>query len=45
MSAVRWWSLDELETTEMLFAPSRLPSLVRSLLKEGPPVAPIDAGV
>lgn len=45
MSAVRWWSLDELETTEMLFAPRRLPSLVRSLLDEGPPAAPVDAGV
>jgi hypothetical protein len=45
MSAVRWWSLDELERTEMLFAPRRLPSLVRSLLDEGPPAAPVDVGV
>lgn len=45
MSAVRWWSLDELETTEMLFAPRRLPSLVRSLLDEGPPATPVDVGV
>jgi 8-oxo-dGTP pyrophosphatase MutT (NUDIX family) len=45
MSAVRWWALDELETAEMKFAPRRLPALVRSLLEEGPPAAPIDAGV
>ena len=45
MSAVRWWTLDELETTKALFAPSRLPSLVRSLLEEGPPAVPVDAGV
>jgi 8-oxo-dGTP pyrophosphatase MutT (NUDIX family) len=45
MSAVRWWGLDELETTGMLFAPRRLPSFVRSLLEEGPPASPIDVGV
>jgi 8-oxo-dGTP pyrophosphatase MutT (NUDIX family) len=45
MSAVRWWALDELETTGVLFAPRRLPSLVRSLLEEGPPASPVDAGV
>jgi hypothetical protein len=45
MSAVRWWALDELETAETKFAPRRLPALVRSLLEEGPPAAPIDAGV
>ena len=45
MAAVRWWPLDELETTEAQFAPSRLPSLVRSLLTEGPPVTPVDVGI
>ena len=45
MSAVRWWALDELETAEMQFAPRRLPGLVRTLLEEGPPAAPVDAGV
>jgi hypothetical protein len=45
MSAVRWWSLDELETTEMPFAPRRLPLLVRSLLEDGPPTVPVDVGV
>lgn len=45
MAAVRWWALDELETTGTLFAPRRLPSLVRSLLEEGPPASPVDVGV
>ena len=37
MTAVRWWTLDELEAAETLFAPRRLPALVRSLLEDGPP--------
>jgi ADP-ribose pyrophosphatase YjhB (NUDIX family) len=45
MTAVRWWTLDELEATEALFAPRRLPLLVRSLLREGPPAEPLDVGV
>lgn len=45
MTAVRWWTLDELEATEVLFAPRRLPLLVRSLLREGPPAEPLDVGV
>jgi ADP-ribose pyrophosphatase YjhB (NUDIX family) len=43
--AIRWWTLDELEQTAAAFAPQRLPELVRSLLREGPPPQPIDAGV
>ncbi len=45
MCAVRWWRLDELEAAEPLFAPSRLPSLIRSLLEKGPPATPVDVGV
>ena len=45
MTAVRWWTLDELEAAETVFAPRRLPSLVRSLVEEGLPTQPIDAGV
>ena len=45
MTAVCWWTLDELEAAETEFAPRRLPSLVRSLVEEGPPAQPIDAGV
>jgi 8-oxo-dGTP pyrophosphatase MutT (NUDIX family) len=42
---LRWWTADELEETDATFAPRRLPELLRSLLLEGPPPEPIDAGV
>ena len=45
MTAVRWWTPDELEAAEALFAPRRLPLLVRSLLREGPPAEPLDVGI
>ena len=45
VTAVRWWSLEELEAAEAQFAPSRLPELVRSLVADGPPVEPVDVGV
>lgn len=45
MTAVRWWTLDEMEATEALFAPRRLPLLVRSLLRDGPPAEPLDVGI
>ena len=45
MTAVRWWTLGELEATTTVFAPRRLPLLVRELLLQGPPAEPIDAGV
>jgi 8-oxo-dGTP pyrophosphatase MutT (NUDIX family) len=45
MTAVRWWALDELETATEPFAPSRLPLLVRDLVRHGPPAEPIDVGV
>jgi len=45
MTAVRWWTLDELEAADTLFAPSRLPALVRTLLVDGPPAEPVDVGV
>jgi 8-oxo-dGTP pyrophosphatase MutT (NUDIX family) len=42
---LRWWTQGELAETGVAFAPGRLPELVRQLLDEGPPAAPIDAGV
>jgi len=42
---LRWWTPDELAETVETFAPSRLPGLVRQLLRNGPPEQPIDAGV
>ena len=45
VTAVRWWTLEELEAADALFAPHRLPALVRELLLYGPPPEPIDVGV
>jgi TDG/mug DNA glycosylase family protein len=41
----RWWRLDELEASRELFAPSRLPALLRALVDHGPPPQPVDVGV
>ena len=45
MTAVRWWTLEELETATTRFAPRRLPILLRELLRDGPPASPIDVGL
>jgi 8-oxo-dGTP pyrophosphatase MutT (NUDIX family) len=44
MIAVRWWELDELEATDAVLVPSRLPALVRELVLNGPPPEPLDVG-
>jgi 8-oxo-dGTP diphosphatase len=45
---MRWWTADELAafvaTSDVFFAPRRLPDLYRSLLADGVPAAPIDTG-
>jgi TDG/mug DNA glycosylase family protein len=45
VSEVRWWTLDELERLNSLFAPRRLRSLIRDVLERGAPPEPLDAGV
>ena len=42
---LRWWALAELEEADETFSPRRLPELVRDLVVNGAPLAPIDAGV
>lgn len=42
---VRWWTIEELEASADSFAPRQLPKLLRSLLRDGPPSAPMDVGV
>jgi 8-oxo-dGTP diphosphatase len=42
---LRWWTLAELEAAVEVFAPGRLPELLRSLLRDGPPSVPIETGV
>ena len=45
VAGMRWWTLDELEASDELFAPRRLPELVAALLRDGPPGEPVDVGV
>jgi ADP-ribose pyrophosphatase YjhB (NUDIX family) len=45
LTAVRWWTPDELEAAGTEFAPRRLPLLLRELLLHGPPAEPIDVGI
>jgi double-stranded uracil-DNA glycosylase len=41
---VRWWTAAELASSEVSFAPSRLPELVRDLVRDGAPAEPVDVG-
>ena len=45
VTGMRWWTPTELEASDELFAPRRLPELVASLLRDGPPGEPVDVGV
>jgi ADP-ribose pyrophosphatase YjhB (NUDIX family) len=45
MTGVRWWSLEELEAAGEVFAPRRLPALVRELVLRGPPAEPLEIGL
>ena len=42
---LRWWTQAELDAASETFAPERLPDLVRSLVRDGPPTEPIEVGV
>ena len=45
VTAVRWWTPEELAASAELHAPRRLPELVADLRTHGAPAMPIDAGV
>jgi ADP-ribose pyrophosphatase YjhB (NUDIX family) len=45
VSGVRWWTRDELAQSAAVFAPRRLPALIRELLAHGPPPNPPHLGV
>lgn len=45
VTELRWWTLPELESSDEVFAPRRLPELVVALLRDGPPAEPVDVGV
>ena len=42
---LRWWAPSELEASEALFAPRRLPSLLLELLARGVPGEPLEVGL
>ncbi len=42
---LRWWTPDEVAAADVTFAPRRFPELLATLLADGPPVEPIEAGV
>jgi 8-oxo-dGTP pyrophosphatase MutT (NUDIX family) len=45
MTDIRWWTREEMAATDALFAPRRLPLLVRALVLDGAPAEPLDVGV
>ena len=42
---MRWWTVEELGSSTEMFAPRRLPLLVRELLRDGAPAVAWDVGV
>lgn len=45
VAEIRWWTADELDATDEVLVPRRLPQLLRDLLANGPPPEPLDAGI
>lgn len=45
ISGHRWWTVEEMGDTRDRLAPRRLPELVRSILRDGPPERPFDVGI
>lgn len=45
VTGMRWWTIDELGSSKVIFAPAALPDLVADLVTNGPPDEPIDVGV
>jgi 8-oxo-dGTP pyrophosphatase MutT (NUDIX family) len=45
VTAIRWWTVEELRNTDKDFAPARLPELIADLTVNGPPPEPIDVGI
>jgi ADP-ribose pyrophosphatase YjhB (NUDIX family) len=45
VTGIRWWTGEELASSEAIHAPRRLPELLAQLRAHGPPAQPVDAGV
>ncbi len=41
---LRWWTIDEMAASDAHFVPRELPTLLATLLRDGPPNDPIDVG-
>lgn len=41
----RWWTADDLLTSEVTFAPAELPQLIHALLTDGVPAQPLRVGL
>jgi 8-oxo-dGTP pyrophosphatase MutT (NUDIX family) len=42
---LRWWTVDEIGASDVHFVPHELHSLLTTLLRDGPPIDPIDVSV
>ena len=42
---IRWWGRDEILASKEMFSPRRFPELLQTLLSDGPPAEPFDAGI
>jgi ADP-ribose pyrophosphatase YjhB (NUDIX family) len=45
LTECRWWSIEELETTDDSLTPRDLAVRFRTLLEDGPPMSPIEVGI
>ncbi len=45
VTGIRWWTQAELGAATEAFAPRRLPELIATLIRDGVPDPPVDAGV
>jgi len=43
-AGARWWTLDELASTDEVLAPRSLPMALAALISDGPPTTPVDVG-
>ena len=45
VTGIRWWAAEELNRSDDLFAPRRLPALTAALIRGQLPSTPLDAGI
>lgn len=45
VDAIRWWTVEEIGTSDEMFAPHDLGRLVTEIIADGPPAQPLTVGV